>query len=78
MRSAKLETSHRLQRALSVLKKSGWITTRSLLRKAHLAAVSPTISELRENGCDIECEQRVCKDGTRRWHYRLIKAPEGW
>ena len=79
MHHAKLDTSPRLQRALIALQSSrGWITTRTLIRKANVCAVNAVIAELRENGATIECKQEVDAKGQRRWFYRLVSAPEGW
>lgn len=79
MRHASLEKSARLRRTLIVLiEVGGWISTRTLLRKANICAVNSVIAELRENGAVIDCEVKVTKKGKRRWCYRLIKAPEGW
>ncbi|PWE29993.1 hypothetical protein DDZ14_16260 [Maritimibacter sp. 55A14] len=77
MHHASLSTSPRLQRALHVLQEAqGWLSTRTLIRRAHICAVNSVIAELRENGAEIECEQRVGPDGTHRWCYRLTKSPE--
>ena len=79
MHHAQLSRSPRLQRALRALREAGgWITTRSLIRRARICAVNSVIAELRENGAEIACEQRVTKSGRRRWSYRLVRAPEGW
>lgn len=76
MHAAKLETSPRLRRALTVLegRRGEWIGTRTLIREARICAVNSVIAELRVNGCVIECEQR--KHGKeRRWVYRLTASP---
>ena len=54
MHSAKLKTSKRLQRTLAVLRR-GKATTRQIIRKAHVCAVSSIIAELRANGIRIDC-----------------------
>ena len=54
MHSAKLKTSKRLQRTLRVLRR-GKATTRQIIRKAHVCAVSSIIAELRANGVKIDC-----------------------
>lgn len=79
MHHASLANSDRLQRALRALQsRSGqWVSTRWIVRTANVCAVNSVISELRENGCEIECEPRV-KDGQRRFYYRLNKVPEDW
>ena len=63
MHSANLK-SPRLQRVLKVLKDKTRHTTRDIIRKANVCAVSAIISELRDNGLRIECE-RVAN----RWYY---------
>lgn len=84
MRSARLENSDRLQRVLGLLASrarlgiaDGWITTRQIVRLAHVCAVNSIISELRDNGCVIDCELRFV-GGSKRYFYRLRRAPEGW
>ena len=78
MHSATLSASPRLRRTLAVLEEAGgWISTRALLRAADICAVNSVVAELRDNGCTIDCEQRV-EGGERRWFYRLVEAPKGW
>lgn len=79
MHHARLASSPRLIRALRVLMAARRpVGTRTLMRRAHICAVNAVIAELRENGAEIVCAQRVLPDGQRRWTYQLIKAPEGW
>jgi hypothetical protein len=66
MKAAKLSTSKRLQRVFNVLLDGKRHTTRDLIRKAHVCAVSAVISEIRQNGIKVNCE---CKRQT--WHYWL-------
>lgn len=84
MNAAKLEKSDRLQRALGVLRAArrsdvsgGWVTTRSLIRRAHVCAVNSVVAELRANGAVIEAQVKLIGQA-RRWSYRLTRAPEGW
>ena len=63
MHSASIE-SPRLQRVLKVLKDKKRHTTRDIIRKANVCAVSAIISELRDNGLRIECERFA-----NRWYY---------
>jgi len=65
MRAANLESSKRLQRVHNVLMDGMKHTTRDLIRKAKVCAVNSIISELRENGMQIDC-QRVGS----RWFYQ--------
>ena len=80
IKAAKLATSDRLQRVLTLLleERHRWLTTRTIIRRAGVCAVNAVIAELRENGADIECKATVQQGGARRWSYRLTKAPEGW
>ena len=64
MKSAQLSRSKRLQRVRNVLLDGLRHTTRDIVRKAHVMAVSACVSELRDNGCHIDCE-RVGD----RWYY---------
>lgn len=73
---ARLASSPRLQRALRVLREAkGEVSTWDLTVKARTSSVSSVISELRFNGCVINCRQ-AHEDGQRRFYYSLIKEPE--
>lgn len=79
MKAAKLATSPRLRRVLDLLERSGgWLTTRRIVREAHVCAVNSIVAELRANDCEIECRVKVLSTGARRHQYRLASAPEGW
>lgn len=80
MNHASLKRSARLRRALSALIAArGWVSTMTLIRRARICAVNSVIAELRENGCDISCEQRTDPaTGKRRWVYRLNDYPKDW
>jgi len=79
MHHARLASSPRLARTLRVLQAARRpVSTRTIMRRAHVCAVNAVIAELRENGAVIDCEQRVLPDGARRWVYTLIRSPEGW
>lgn len=68
--------SPRLQRVLAVLSDSKPHSTRGLIRKAQVAAVNAIISELRQHGAVIDCQQQRAPSGRgRRWIYTLKKAP---
>ena len=60
MHAAKVEKSKRLQRVLALLKTGHIYTTRQIIKAARVCAVNSIISELRENGFDIEC-RRIAK-----------------
>jgi hypothetical protein len=66
MHHARLNKSARLQRVNRLLRSRRWHSTRDIMRKAHVCAVSAVISELRQNGKRIECK-RVA----HRWLYRM-------
>ena len=67
MHAATLDRSDRLQRLRAVLRDRKAHSTRDLIRRAHICAVSAAISELRVgNGMDIACQR---KGGI--WYYRL-------
>lgn len=69
MHSARLEKSPRLQRVLEVLQRGGWWGTRAIITEADVCAVNSVVSELRENGIDV---QSRCV-GHGRYEYRLGK-----
>lgn len=56
MHAAKLQKSQRLQRVLKLLKTGHIYTTRQIINAARVCAVNSIISELRDNGFDIECK----------------------
>lgn len=80
MNHASLKSSARLRRTLKALiEAKGWVSTATLIRRACICAVNSVIAELRENGCDISCEQRMDHaTGKRRWVYRLNDYPKDW
>jgi hypothetical protein len=57
MNSAKLSKSPRLQRVLKLLLDGKKHSTRDIVRKASVMAVSAVISELRINGINIDCQR---------------------
>ncbi len=66
MNSARIDKSP-LQRVLGVLHGGNWLSTMDIINQANVAAVSAAISELRDNGYNIECR----RDGNV-WRYRKI------
>ena len=66
MNAANIENSNRLQRVLDLLKRGGEYTTLEIIQKAGVCAVNSIISELRQNGYQINCERRADK-----WFYRM-------
>jgi hypothetical protein len=81
MKHRKLSKNQTLQKVFRYLRGArsrgdGTVTTRDILIHTGICAVNSVIGELRENGCEISCEQRRDADGKPRWHYRLEKEPE--
>lgn len=74
MNAARLSRSKRLRRVLAVLAEGRPVTTRTLMRRAHVCAVNAIVSELRANGAVIACWAETT-GGRRRWFYRLVAAP---
>lgn len=66
---AKLETSDRLRRVLSVLADGREDNTLDLMAYARVCAVSTAVAELRANGFDIRCQRRG-----DLWFYRMEVA----
>lgn len=66
MNAATLDTSDRLQRVYKLLSKGGEYTTLDIIQKASVCAVNSIISELRQNGYEIDCQRRANK-----WFYRM-------
>lgn len=72
--------SRRLQRVLAVLADGRPHTTRSIVRKARVVAVSACIAELRQLGAEITCVRRAARSPMgegRIWlfDYTMTKAP---
>lgn len=67
MKSAKLKSSHRLQRVLSVLADGQEHSTRDIVYEADVCAVNSIIAELRANGVAIRCQRR----GRNVFMYRI-------
>lgn len=57
MKSARLKTSHRLQRVLAVLADGQEHSTRDIVYEADVCAVNSIIAELRANGVGIRCRR---------------------
>ncbi len=74
MNAASLK-SPRLQRVLTVLSDGREHTTRDIVRKARVMAVSACVAELRVHGAQVDCAQRLVA-GVRIFYYRMIKGPK--
>jgi predicted transcriptional regulator len=68
MNAANLTKSDRLQRVFKLLSGGGEYTTLEIIQKAGVCAVNSIISELRQNGYQIDCQRRNDK-----WFYRMNK-----
>jgi predicted transcriptional regulator len=68
MNAANLTKSDRLQRVFKLLSGGGEFTTLEIIQKAGVCAVNSIISELRQNGYQIDCQRRNDK-----WFYRMNK-----
>ena len=66
MNAANLTKSDRLQRVLKLLSGGGEFTTLEIIQRAGVCAVNSIISELRQNGYQIDCQRRNDK-----WFYRM-------
>lgn len=69
-------SSPRLQRVLKVLEGGRAQSTRDIVRRGKVMAVSAIISELRQHGAEINCTVEVKGDGQRRYLYTMTKAPK--
>jgi predicted transcriptional regulator len=66
MNAANLTKSDRLQRVFKLLSGGGEFTTLEIIQRAGVCAVNSIISELRQNGYQIDCQRRNDK-----WFYRM-------
>jgi hypothetical protein len=69
MNAASIESSDRLNRVLDLLSQGGEFSTLDIIKQANVCAVNSIISELRQNGFDINCQRRG-----EKWFYKLEKA----
>lgn len=71
MRSAKVESSPRLQRVRDLLADGAEHSTHDIIVKAKVAAVNSCVAELRDNGYVIEGRWDRTPDGARIFLYRM-------
>ena len=70
-------TSPRLQRVARVLSDGRSHTTRDIVRKGRVMAVSACIAELRANGAEILCVKTPATGHAGWvWKYTMTKGPE--
>lgn len=67
-------TSPRLQRVLAVLSDGRVHSTRDIVHRAQVMAVSACMSELRQHGAEITCEQQIIRE-QRRFFYQMTRPP---
>ena len=70
MNAARLEKSDRLRRVLKLLKRVKQASTRDIVERAKVVAVSAAVAELRQQGHDITCQRR----GAVWWYSLRAKA----
>ena len=58
MHAAKVDRSARLRRVLNLLSHGVAMSTLDIIRLANVAAVSAAVSELRQQGYNIECKRK--------------------
>lgn len=69
-------SSPRLRRVLKVLSDGRAHTTRHIVRKAGVMAVSACVAELREHGAEITCVRQADPSGVGTcFYYTMTKAP---
>lgn len=70
--------SERLRRVLRLLSDGGAHSTRDIVRRARVMAVSACVAELRSHGAEITCQQLPAPGQKlgRCWYYTMTKAPE--
>jgi hypothetical protein len=68
MHAASIDKSDRLARVYKLLSQGGEFSTLDIVTGAQVCAVNSIVSELRQNGFDIDCKRRGDK-----WFYRLKK-----
>jgi len=73
MHAATLSSS-RLQRVLKLLADNKPHSTRDIMRRTHVCAISACIAELRHNGAEITCERQTI-NGKGIFFYKMISAP---
>lgn len=75
MMHAARSTSPRLSRLVRLLKDGRPHSTRDIARRAHVLAISASVSELRFRGAEIHCERQKVGD---RWvfFYTMTKEPD--
>lgn len=67
-------SSNRLQRVLKLLSDSKPHSTRDIMRRTNVCAISACIAELRQHGADITCERKTV-NGKGIFYYQMISAP---
>lgn len=69
-------TSPRLQRVLALLSDGKPHSTRDIVRRAKVMAVSACVAELRTHGAEITCSKQAAPSGEGCvFYYTMTKAP---
>lgn len=77
MHAGSLATSKQLQSVHALLADGDWHTTQDILDGSMVAAVSPAISALRQNGCVIDCRYKTTTaTGAKVYEYQM-QVPRG-
>lgn len=66
MHYARIEKSERLKRVKELLQDGRCHSTLNIVQNARVCAVNSCVSELRANGCDIDCQRKG-----DIWYYRM-------
>lgn len=75
MHAATLKSA-RLKRIAKMLSDGRPHSTREIVRRCRVMAVSACIAELRQNGAEIACVRGTDPiSGALRWNYTMTKAP---
>ena len=68
-------TSARLQRVKKLLSDGKPHSTREILRRAHVCAISSCVAELRVNGAEIICTREYI-NGQHLFFYTMLTPPD--
>lgn len=68
-------TSDRLQRVKRLLSDGKPHSTRDIMRRAYVCAISSCVAELRVNGAEIICERQMIK-GKFIFFYTMLTPPD--
>lgn len=75
MNKAATMSSERLQRVSRLLSDGKPHSTREIMQRAHVCAISSCVFELRANGAEIICERHMIK-GKQLFFYTMLTPPD--